>query len=184
MCFWSVFFFGRFRFEMCFFFGVAKYDILICISFFFNAKKKSINNKQIKSWECMCNLCVTMDVSFFCMWHCFASSVLCYVCVFCIAFRRVDALVKVIKREDIHDRLFFGSDYPVPCTNIVVWNWRLVNHELLTKKQANTLKEIYTFNPLLADFVKKRAMRFIDKQTQREYKFKDCIFQAMDVLYP
>jgi len=97
------------------------------------------------------------------------------------AFKRVDNLVKVIQCSDIHDRLIYGSDYPVPAINATVWYGRLVSNGLITQAQATLLREIYKFNPLLADFVGKRIMRYTDTDGN-VHRFSDKIFQQFPLL--
>ncbi|ETO21910.1 Amidohydrolase 2 [Reticulomyxa filosa] len=85
------------------------------------------------------------------------------------SFRRVGALVKVLKRTDIHHRLIHGSDYPV------------INN-LITPAQSAALTEIFGYNPLLADFVLKRILSLTDAVTNTKYVFNPIIFQQVDIL--
>lgn len=48
----------------------------------------------------------------------------------------------------------FGSDYPVPCINMVVQTSALVKWGYITQEERALLNEIYDFNPLLFDFVR------------------------------
>merc|ERR1712192_119392 len=97
------------------------------------------------------------------------------------AFKRVGALRKVIQAGDIHDRLIYGSDYPVPAINAVVWYGRLVNNGLLTEEQAEVLREIFKMNPILADFMSKRVMRY-KTADGKVHRFADQVFQQFPML--
>jgi len=97
------------------------------------------------------------------------------------AFKRTGALVKIIQCSDFHDRLIYGSDYPVPAINAVVWYGKLVRYGLITESQADSLRDIFKFNPCLADFVSKRIMRFQDDDG-KVHRFADVIFQQYPLL--
>jgi len=99
-----------------------------------------------------------------------------------ISFRRVTNLVKIIKETDIHDRLIYGSDYPVPCLNCVVWFSKLRSNGLINDEHIDLLNEIYQYNPILCDFVIKRIISIT--QNGKKYKFADIIFQRSDLIEP
>jgi len=89
------------------------------------------------------------------------------------AFKRLGvAMTTMLDRPDLHDRLVFGSDYPVPCINIVVQTSSLVKWKYITEEERSLLNEIYDYNPLLFDFVTKRCLKSPD--TGR--KFSKCVF--------
>jgi len=75
------------------------------------------------------------------------------------AHGRIDCLVRILERTDIHRRLVYGSDYPMPAINMVVQTYWHANRGLLTEDQSSWLGEIYKFNPLIFDFVLKRTVR-------------------------
>jgi predicted TIM-barrel fold metal-dependent hydrolase len=64
----------------------------------------------------------------------------------------------ILAREDLHERLVNGSDYPLPAVNILIRTGRLVKHGYINRSEADSLKEIYDYNPLLFDFVLKRTL--------------------------
>ena len=68
-------------------------------------------------------------------------------------------LVTILDREDIHERLVNGSDYPLPAVNILIRTRPLEKHGYLTTAERECLNEIYQYNPLLFDFVLKRTMK-------------------------
>jgi len=68
-------------------------------------------------------------------------------------------LQTILEREDLHERLVNGSDYPLPAVNILIRTRPLVKHGYLTSAEGECLREIYDYNPLLFDFVIKRRLR-------------------------
>jgi predicted TIM-barrel fold metal-dependent hydrolase len=75
-------------------------------------------------------------------------------------FNRVGKpLHTILAREDLHERLVNGSDYPLPAVNILIRTRPLVKGGYLTEADAAPLREIYDFNPLLFDFVLKRTLK-------------------------
>ena len=75
-------------------------------------------------------------------------------------FNRVGKpLHTILAREDLHERLVNGSDYPLPAVNILIRTRPLVKLGFLSKSEGESLKEIYDYNPLLFDFVLKRTLK-------------------------
>jgi predicted TIM-barrel fold metal-dependent hydrolase len=75
-------------------------------------------------------------------------------------FNRVGKpLHTILSREDLHQRLVNGSDYPLPAVNILIRTRPLVKQGFLNASEGECLREIYNYNPLLFDFVLKRALR-------------------------
>lgn len=75
-------------------------------------------------------------------------------------FNRVGKpLHTILAREDLHERLVNGSDYPLPAVNILIRTRPLVKLGFLTESEGESLKEVYDYNPLLFDFVLKRALK-------------------------
>jgi len=68
-------------------------------------------------------------------------------------------LQTILEREDLHERLVNGSDYPLPAVNILIRTRPLVKQGYLTESEGKCLKEIYDYNPLLFDFVLKRTLK-------------------------
>ena len=68
-------------------------------------------------------------------------------------------LQTVLEREDLHERLVNGSDYPLPAVNILIRTRPLVKRGYINKVEGECLKEIYDYNPLLFDYVLKRTMK-------------------------
>ncbi len=69
------------------------------------------------------------------------------------------ALLRVIEREDWHDRLLNGSDYPLPGVMPIFSVDHLVAIGLVPAQAGPVLKAIREHNVLLFDFVLKRTLR-------------------------
>lgn len=65
----------------------------------------------------------------------------------------------MLSRADLHERLVNGSDYPLPAVNLLIRTRPLVKQGYINNSEAESLKEIYDYNPLLFDFVLKRTLR-------------------------
>ncbi|GAM26770.1 hypothetical protein SAMD00019534_099450 [Acytostelium subglobosum LB1] len=76
-----------------------------------------------------------------------------------VAFDRVEALVPLMDHQHIHNRLIYGSDYPIPAVNLAVITTLLANRGLITPDERDVVNEIYRFNPILFDVVLKRILR-------------------------
>jgi predicted TIM-barrel fold metal-dependent hydrolase len=74
-------------------------------------------------------------------------------------FNRSGKLWTLLKREDLHERLVNGSDYPLPAVNLLIKTRPLVKQGYINADEADSLKEIYDYNPLLFDFVLKRTLK-------------------------
>jgi predicted TIM-barrel fold metal-dependent hydrolase len=68
-------------------------------------------------------------------------------------------LLTLLERTDTHNRLVNGSDYPLPAINVVIHTRSLVKYGMITKEERKYLNEIYSYNPLLFDYVLKRTIR-------------------------
>ncbi len=84
----------------------------------------------------------------------------------------------MLAREDLHDRLVNGSDYPLPAVNLLIRTRPLVKQGYLNNSEAESLKEIYDYNPLLFDFVLKRTI----KHPETSRPFPSSIFMTNLVL--
>jgi predicted TIM-barrel fold metal-dependent hydrolase len=73
--------------------------------------------------------------------------------------RCVRPLATIMSREDLHERLVNGSDYPLPAVNVLVRTGTLMKHGYITGEERAELNEVYDYNPLLFDFVLKRTMK-------------------------
>ena len=68
-------------------------------------------------------------------------------------------LETLLARSDLHPRLLNGSDYPLPGINLLIMTGRLARLGFISEKEREHLNEIYSYNPLLFDFVVKRTVR-------------------------
>ena len=68
-------------------------------------------------------------------------------------------LTTILQREDLHERLVNGSDYPLPAINVLIRTGNLRKHGYITGDEPVWLNEIYDYNPLLFDFALKRTIR-------------------------
>ena len=74
-------------------------------------------------------------------------------------YNRAVALRTILAREDLHERLVNGSDYPLPAINFLIRTSGLVKQGYISPEERAGLNEIYDYNPLLFDFVLKRTIR-------------------------
>ncbi len=65
----------------------------------------------------------------------------------------------ILEREDLHERLVNGSDYPLPAINFLIRTSALEKAGYITTEERGCLNEIYDYNPLLFDFVLKRSLK-------------------------
>lgn len=68
-------------------------------------------------------------------------------------------LTTLLAREDLHQRLVNGSDYPLPAVNVLIRPGKLAEYGYIDESERSLLKEIYHYNPLLFDFVLKRTIK-------------------------
>lgn len=88
--------------------------------------------------------------------------------------RATEVLVTLLERADWHPRLLNGSDYPLPGVMPIFSVRELVARGLLEAEAEDLLKTIRSHNPLLFDFVLKRALRASGKA------FAASIFETRD----
>ena len=75
------------------------------------------------------------------------------------ANRAGPALARVVEEQGWHARLLNGSDYPLPGVMPIFSVTYLVSLGMIDAAAAGVLREIRVHNPLLFDFVLKRALR-------------------------
>eukprot|EP00026_Physarum_polycephalum_P004884 Phypoly_transcript_04908.p1 GENE.Phypoly_transcript_04908~~Phypoly_transcript_04908.p1 ORF type:complete len:437 (-),score=39.62 Phypoly_transcript_04908:763-1974(-) len=74
-------------------------------------------------------------------------------------FTRVECLQPLLDNSELHQRLVYGSDYPIPAINLVVQTYWFGNKGLISERECDFIGEIYKVNPLLFDFVLKRTLK-------------------------
>lgn len=67
-------------------------------------------------------------------------------------------IATILKRQDLHGRLVNGSDYPLPAINVLLRTKDLADDGFISHEDRKYLNEIYSYNPLLFDFVLKRTV--------------------------
>ena len=77
--------------------------------------------------------------------------------------RMGNALETLLRRDDWHPRLLNGSDYPLPGILPLFSLQQMERRGYIQPDEAETLSAIRNYNPLLFDFVLKRALRFAGK---------------------
>jgi len=85
-------------------------------------------------------------------------------------------LREIILRQDLHHRLLNGSDFPLPALNLLVSTRYLEKLGYITRHQRQQCNEVFKVNPLLFDFVVKRALRV--RHEGKDYAFKDIVFES------
>jgi len=88
----------------------------------------------------------------------------------------------VLKRTDWHPRLLNGSDYPLPAITVLVQTRVLKERGYLTSTQRAALNELDQLNPLLFDFVAKRAVSVRDRQGV--HRFSPEVFTGRPEVFP
>jgi len=68
------------------------------------------------------------------------------------------ALQAIVARRDLHPRLVFASDYPLPALNVTVHLGPMVDAGLLAEEDVEPLRELYRAHPLAFDLALKRRL--------------------------
>jgi hypothetical protein len=88
-------------------------------------------------------------------------------------FKRIgEPLVTMLNRTDLHHRLVFGTDYPVPAIGLIIHTSALARAGYITIEEKKLVYEIFNYNPLLFDFVLKRII----KSPNKNNKFADSVY--------
>jgi uncharacterized protein len=87
-------------------------------------------------------------------------------------------LLTILQREDLHERLVNGSDYPLPAINVLIRTGALRKQGYITLDERVWLNEIYDYNPLLFDFALKRTIKI----PGTEQRLPKAIFMANTAL--
>lgn len=86
--------------------------------------------------------------------------------------RDEDMITKIITRQDWHERLLYGSDYPLPGVMPLYSPLQFVYWGMLSEAQSEVLSEVRQFNPALFDFMLKRLIS-VDGQ-----RFGNSVFES------
>ncbi len=89
-------------------------------------------------------------------------------------FKENEALKTLLERKDLHPRLINGSDYPLPGINFLIQTKALAASGFISNEDREALNLIYSYNPLLFDFVLKRTLR----HPETKQKFPSSVFMS------
>jgi len=78
--------------------------------------------------------------------------------------RTQEAFETIYTHDEWHDRLIYGSDYPLPGIMPIFSPQTSVDRGYINPQQAELLSEIRTYNPLLFDVLYKRMIRVKGKK--------------------
>ncbi len=84
-----------------------------------------------------------------------------------------DPLKIMLSRADLHHRLLYGSDYPLPAVSVLNQNMLLSFLDYIDEESLSALKEIQTRNPLLYNFVLFRMLKHPENGAQ----FSEALFR-------
>ena len=74
-------------------------------------------------------------------------------------YNRTDKLEAILDKQSLHHRFINGSDYPLPAINFLYKTSQLEGMGFISEDEQDLLNEIYSYNPLLFDFVLKRTIK-------------------------
>lgn len=74
-------------------------------------------------------------------------------------YNRTDKLEAILDKQVLHHRFVNGSDYPLPAINFLYKTSQLQDMGFISENEKKLLNEIYSYNPLLFDFVLKRTIK-------------------------
>jgi len=77
-----------------------------------------------------------------------------------------DPLKIMLSRADLHHRLLYGSDYPLPAVSVLNQNLLLSFLDYIDEESLSALKEIQNRNPLLYNFILIRSLKHPDTGAQ------------------
>ncbi len=76
------------------------------------------------------------------------------------------SLKEILARPDLHKRLLYGSDYPLPAVDILNQNYALGLLGYIDEENIEVLNEIQSINPLLYSFVLMRSLKHPENGAQ------------------
>ena len=74
-------------------------------------------------------------------------------------YNRTDKLGAILDKQSLHHRFINGSDYPLPAINFLYKTSQLKEMGFISEDEEVLLNEIYSYNPILFDFVLKRTIK-------------------------
>lgn len=94
--------------------------------------------------------------------------------------RAPEVLGELLGAPELHPRLLYGSDYPLPAIDPIVSARQLARRGLLDPEERGPLEELQVANPLLGAFVLLRRVRVLEGGTPRH--FSTASFETARVL--
>jgi mannonate dehydratase len=85
-------------------------------------------------------------------------------------------LKELLKAPELHGRLLYGSDYPLPALRFLVIPGKLQLAGLLDGEDRRLCDELFDVNPLLFDFAVCRSLRLVENG--RTYRFSPRVFES------
>jgi len=85
-------------------------------------------------------------------------------------------LRELLKATELHSRLVYGSDYPLPALRFMISPMKLQLAGLLGVADRGPSDELFDYNPLLFDFAINRALRLEEDGTT--YRFSRSVFES------
>ena len=82
----------------------------------------------------------------------------------------------LLSSTEIHHRLVYGSDYPLPAIDILVSTRRLARHGFIPAEDRPALNELWNANPLLFDFAVKRSLTC--NLNEKSYRWPTQVFET------
>lgn len=91
-------------------------------------------------------------------------------------------LRELLRAPELHSRLLYGSDYPLPALRFFVVPGKLQLEGLLARKDRRKCDRLFDVNPLLFDFAVCRSLRLIENG--RTYRFAREVFESSRLFAP
>ena len=85
-------------------------------------------------------------------------------------------LRELLKAPELHHRLVYGSDYPLPALRFMVSPSKLQLGGLLDAEDRRMCNELFQINPLLFDFAVNRSLRLAEDG--KVYRFSNRVFET------
>jgi hypothetical protein len=81
-----------------------------------------------------------------------------------------------LQATELHARLVYGSDYPLPALRFMISPMKLQLSGLLEPRDREACDELFDYNPLLFDFCVNRSLR--QEEDGRTYRFSPRVFET------
>jgi predicted TIM-barrel fold metal-dependent hydrolase len=82
----------------------------------------------------------------------------------------------LLRARELHPRLIYGSDFPLPGLRFMVSPTKLRLAKLLGATEARLCRELFDYNPLLFDFAVARTLRI--KDAGESFRFSPTVFET------